>query len=87
MEINGYRDFVASDLPKKEQERLRLALQRDLMEAMVRAVREKPPEVDLSQIELVLRPGENLASFNVAADCGTCGTCGTGGGCGTCGTS
>jgi hypothetical protein len=87
MEINGYSDFAASDLPKTEQDRLRLALQRDLVEAMVRAVKEKPPDVDLSQIELILRPGEDLASFNVAADCGTCGTCGTGGGCGTCGTS
>jgi hypothetical protein len=87
MEIDGFRDFTASDLPQTEQQRLRLALQSDLVDALVRAVKEKPPEVDLSQIELVLRPGETPASFSVAADCGTCGTCGTGGGCGTCGTS
>jgi hypothetical protein len=87
MEFDGYRDFAASQLPRKEQEKLRLALQHDLVDAMVRAVQKNPPEVDLSKIDLVLRPGVSAADLSVAGDCGTCGTCGTGGGCGTCGTS
>jgi len=87
MEVEGYRDFAATALPQREQEKLRAALQRDLLAAMVQAVRKNPPQVDLSNIELVLRPGTTAANFNVAADCGTCGTCGTSGGCGTCGTS
>jgi hypothetical protein len=87
MKTEGFTDFKASKLPKAEQGRLRRALQHDLVEAMVRAIQQNPPDVDLSDIELVLRPGVNLENFDVAADCGTCGTCGTGGGCGTCGTS
>jgi len=87
MNIEGFTDFRASKLPKSEQDRLRKVLQHDLVEAMVRAIKQDPPQVDLSQIELVLSPGVNAENFDVAADCGTCGTCGTGGGCGTCGTS
>jgi len=87
MNIEGFRDFKASELPRTEQARLRRELQHDLVEAMVRTIKRNPPQVDLSEIELVLRPGVSLESFDVAADCGTCGTCGTGGGCGTCGTS
>jgi hypothetical protein len=87
MKIEGFTDFRASELPKTEQDRLRKVLQHDLVEAMVRAIKQNPPQVDLSQIELVLRPGVSADNFDVAADCGTCGTCGTGGGCGTCGTS
>jgi len=87
MNIDGFEDFKASQLPKAKQEQLRKALQHDLVEAMVREIKRNPPQVDLSEIELIVPPGVTAESFDVAADCGTCGTCGTGGGCGTCGTS
>jgi hypothetical protein len=42
---------------------------------MMRQIRTNPPNVDLAQIDVILRPGETVDLFSAAADCGTCGTC------------
>ena len=77
MANDGYRKMKASDLPPIEQERLRRALQHDLMEAMIRAIRDDPPQVDLGKVEVVLKPHEAVGDFtrHAAADCVTCVTC------------
>ena len=88
MEKIGYKILKANSLPDKQQKRLRNVLREELTEAMIAAVVDNPPEIDLSSVELVLRPNQELSNWSVAEDCGTCGTCATsGGGCGTCGTT
>jgi hypothetical protein len=76
-EVEGYRTFRASELPERERERLRQTLRHDLTAAMVRQVAEHPPDLVLSEIELVLRPAELISKFNAAAaeECVTCITC------------
>lgn len=83
----GYRKVVATSLPREEQARLRSLLRQELTEALVKTIRAEPPEVDLSQVELVLRPGQEVADWDVVAECSTCSTCGTCGTCSTCGTA
>jgi hypothetical protein len=83
----GYRKARASELPAAEQERLRNVLRQELAEQMVRAVRADPPEVDLSQIDIVLRPGQEVGDWDAVAECSTCSTCGTCSTCSTCGTA
>lgn len=87
MKYEGYQTFRANELSLVEQERLRRLLQRELVEAMIRAVRDKPPTINLVEVELILRPNQDSNDWSTVADCGTCGTCGTSGGCGTCGTT
>jgi hypothetical protein len=82
-ELDGYRKLRATDLDEQQQAALRRALQHDLAAAMVRAVRESPPEIDLADVEVVLT-SVGGGGWQVAADCGTCGTCVT---CVTCLTS
>ncbi len=74
-EVQGYKKIEASQLPEKKKEELRLLLQHDLTEALIKAIKSNPPDVDLAKIELVLRPGQAISDINVAASCGTCGTC------------
>ena len=76
-ETEGYRKVLASELSRSEQERLRAALREELAEALITSIKADPPDVNLAEIELVLRPGREIDDWNVAADCGTCGTCGT----------
>jgi hypothetical protein len=83
----GYMRVRATELPESEQARLRNVLRQELAEALVKAVRAEPPEVDLAQVDLVLRPGQALSEWDVVANCGTCSTCGTCGTCSTCGTA
>jgi 5'-deoxynucleotidase YfbR-like HD superfamily hydrolase len=80
----GYRKIQASELPRQEQERLRRALQHDLAEALIKEIKTVPPEIDLSEVELVLKPEQDIADWDAVADCITCLTCVT---CGTCGTT
>lgn len=87
MNIEGFRTIKATELQDLQRERLRRTLQAELTEAMIKAVKENPPMIDLSEIDLILKPGQIIDDWDVTADCGTCGTCGTHGGCGTCGTS
>ena len=87
MEVEGYRKIRASALPPEQQASLRRLLRHELAELLVRAVHEQPPAIDLDEIEMVLRPEQRVADFDVAADCGTCGTCGTCVTCVTCVTS
>lgn len=83
----GYRKLAATELPREEQARLRNLLRQELTEALVKTIRAEPPDVDLAQVELVLRPGQELAGWDVVANCGTCSTCSTCGTCGTCSTA
>jgi hypothetical protein len=83
----GYRKVKASELPAAEQERLRAVLRQELTEALIRAVRAEPADVDLAQVEVMLRPGQGLAQWNAVADCNTCSTCGTCATCSTCATA
>jgi hypothetical protein len=87
MEGESYRKIQATALPRAEQERLRRALRHDLTEMLIKSVRDNPPDIDLADIELVLRPGQQIDDWNVVADCGTSGICLTCITCGTCGTS
>jgi len=84
MEFEGYRVFKANELPQSEQKRLRQTLRHELTEFLVRAIKSSPPEIDLAEIELILRPGQEISDWNEAADCITCITCIT---CDTCSTS
>ena len=87
MEVEGYQKILASELPRETQGKLRQTLRQELTEAMVESILKVPPTVDLSQVELVLRPGQQIEEWDAVKDCATCGTCGTSdGGCGTCGT-
>jgi hypothetical protein len=86
-ELEGYRKIRATDLPLETQTRLRNLLRHELTVAMMRSVMDRPPELDLAEIEMVLRPGQLLRDFDVAAECSTCGTCGTCVTCVTCVTS
>ena len=87
MECEGYRKIRASELPRVEQERLRRLLRLELAEAMIKSLQADPPHIDLTEVEVVLRPEQEVAGWNVMADCGTCVTCVTCGTCGTCGTA
>jgi hypothetical protein len=86
-EREGFRKARASELPASEQERLRNVLRQELAESMVRAVRADPPEIDLTQIDIVLRPGQEVGDWDAVAECSTCSTCGTCSTCSTCGTA
>lgn len=83
-EIQGYKKFRATELPWEEQEQMRKAFQHDLTNELIRFIKANPPDVDLAEIELVLRPGQEIDDWHDVADCITCLTCVT---CGTCGTS
>ena len=82
-ESDGYRKIRASTLTQIQQDSLRSALQHDLVEELIRAVRENPPEIDLSKVEVVLA-GQSVPFGSESGNCGTCGTCVT---CVTCVTS
>jgi hypothetical protein len=83
----NFKKVRATELPKREQERLRNVLREELTEALIKTLRSEPPEVDLGQIDVVLRPGQQLGDWDVVADCSTCSTCSTCGTCGTCQTA
>jgi hypothetical protein len=80
-ESSGFRKMRADELTPKKKDELRKSLQVDLTQALIRSIKSEPPELDLSTIKLILKPGQKIADWTVAADCGTCGTCKT---CGTC---
>lgn len=82
----GARRLKATDLSAQKKAQLRASLQHDLTEAMIRAVKANPPEVDLSGVEIVLGAGKSLDDFDVVKDCNTCGTCQTCTTCETCAT-
>ena len=87
MEDGGYRKISALELPPEKQAQLRNILRHELTEALLQSIRENPPNIDLAEVQLVLRPEQQFADWSVVADCGTCGTCSTCGTCGTCGTT
>src|SRR4051812_39427185 len=82
-----YRKVKASELPAAEQDRLRNVLRKELTDALIKAVRAEPADVDLAKIEVMLRPGQGVAQWHAAADCNTCSTCGTCATCSTCATA
>ncbi len=75
MEYEGYRKIRAVDLTRPQQERLRRVLQRELTEALIRSIRASPPEIDIAEVQLVLRPGQGVGDGGTVADCVTCITC------------
>jgi len=85
--MGDYQKFTANKLPVAQQSQLRSALQEKLVDDLIKAIKDNPPEVHLEEIELVLRPGMQIAGWDTAADCGTCGTCATCATCATCVTS
>jgi hypothetical protein len=85
-EVKGYRKIRASELPAAEQDRLRKALRQELTDALIKAIRSEPADVDLTKIEVMLRPGQGVGHWHAVADCSTCSTCGTCATCSTCST-
>ena len=83
VDVAGYKRFRASELRREEQERLNSVIQYDLVEALISQISTEPVDIDLAEIELVLRPGQDITDWTVEKDCGTCATCHT---CATCGT-
>jgi hypothetical protein len=87
MEDKGYKKVKASELTESDRRQLHDALRHDLTEQLISSIKANPPDVNLAQIDVVLRPGQELAGWSLVADCGTCSTCSTCSTCGTCGTS
>ncbi len=73
----GFRKFTADQLPAEERERLRNVLQHDLTAALIQSIKANPPDVNLADIDLILRPNQEIADWSIAADCWTCLTCWT----------
>jgi hypothetical protein len=85
-EFVGFHKIRARDLSPGKQEELRKALQRELMEALIRAIKVDPPDLDMDSIKLILKPGQRVSKWSVVSDCGTCATCDTCNTCNTCST-
>jgi hypothetical protein len=79
-----FKKFAAKELPPAEAEKLRNILRHDLTEAMIRSIKANPPEIDLSEVEVVLGPDKKLDEFDAVKDCLTCVTCVTCDTCATC---
>jgi hypothetical protein len=69
----AYQKILANQIAETKQRQLRAALRHDLTIALIDAVRRNPPRIDLSEIELVLKPGKTFG--DTTADCVTCVTC------------
>jgi hypothetical protein len=82
-----YQKVQATNLSREQQEQLRNVLRHELTETLIRTIKANPPDVNLEDIEIVLRPGQHIDDWNVLQNCETCSTCGTGGGIAICATS
>jgi len=76
----------ASSLPEAKQEEIRNAYRHEMTEALVKYVRAHPPDVDIDDVRIVMKPNQALEDWDIA-QCSTCGTCNTCDTCGTCATS
>jgi hypothetical protein len=83
-ELTGFRKINALELDAQRRQELHRALQLELTEALIRKIRENPPEIDLHSVRLVLKPNQKISNWTVASDCGTCATCNTCTTCATC---